>query len=436
MSLKNKMTLSRRTSKAIVASALGLTLLLGGSTYALWSATDTANTSATVSTGDLKVTAASVQSWSDITEPASPVAIDLASYKLTPGDTIQLKQDLNVIVVGDNISGILEVHVPNNTLSAPLMAQAQFSLSLLNKSGLEIGSLTAATNTSGSLALTTPNLAPTAAAGELYTVKLSVTLPKASDNATQIQVASLGDMSITLTQGPKLAAEDLVPPVIQTPVLAAAKVGSTYEQPLTVTGHPIVSIDSGALPGGMALNKTAYKIAGVPTETGTFDFSVKAVNPTGATSKAYQMVVAPPVNDYGIPVGTVVYASAPFTSTSMVSAGNPRGWMFQVSTTSGALYFNGIYNDASWIISTSSTFNPGVYSVSVTTNVLPGSLNVGADVYAKGTLLSPRNSSNHSGTVTLTTASTIPIQIASISSMYTTSDFYIYSIKITKVASV
>lgn len=292
-----------RLSKTIIASIAGFALLLGGSTYALWSATDTSSSSATISTGDLKVTASSPESWSDVTDSANPVTIDLSTYRLSPRSTIQLKQDLSVVVVGDNISGILEVHVPNNTLSTPLMEQAVFSLSLLNKSGLEIGSQTASLNTSGSLALVTSNLTPTVAAGELYTVKLSVTLPSTADNLTKLQVANLGDMSITLTQGPKLAAEDLVPPVIQTASFAAGKVGSVYEKSLDVTGHPIVSIDSGALPGGMALDKTAYKIAGTPTEMGTFDFSVKAVNPTGSTSKAYQLKIGSAIEVSRISLG-------------------------------------------------------------------------------------------------------------------------------------
>lgn len=49
----NAFTKPRRTAKVILASTLGVSLLLGGSTYALWSATGSASTSSTISTGDL-----------------------------------------------------------------------------------------------------------------------------------------------------------------------------------------------------------------------------------------------------------------------------------------------------------------------------------------------------------------------------------------------
>lgn len=199
----------KRTAKIITASCLGFALLLGGSTYALWSATGTANTSATVSTGDLKVTAASVQQWFNVTTPTSPAVItDLSAYRLVPGQTLKLKQDLNIIVVGNNISGKLQVNIPNSTLSIPLMNQAKFTLSLLDKTGAVLGTITPAVNTSNSLALNVQNLPRTSSVGDLYTVEISVALPSTADNLTKLQTANLGDMSITLTQGPPIPPAD------------------------------------------------------------------------------------------------------------------------------------------------------------------------------------------------------------------------------------
>lgn len=199
---KSAFTKQKRTAKIIAASTLGFALLLGGSTYALWSATDTTNSSSTISTGDLKVTAASTQNWFDVTDAGSPTQItDLSSYRLSPGRTLQLKQDLNVVVIGDNMSGILKVKIPNDTLSLPLMSQAVFTLTLLDKDGVSLGSVTPVTNSPSALSLEITDLPQTLTSGDLYTVEISVSLPLVSTNATKDQTVNLGNMQITLSQG-------------------------------------------------------------------------------------------------------------------------------------------------------------------------------------------------------------------------------------------
>lgn len=195
------------TPKIVVASALGIALLLGGSTYALWSANAPVQSAATITSGDLQVSSATAQTWTDISNASNPVTIpDLSNFLLSPGDTIQLKQDLNVIVVGNNISGTLQAQLPNNTASASLLAQAKFTLAILDKDGKEINSITPATNTLSSLDLSVSNLKQTAPAGEKYTVVVTVELPADSTNNTKTQIGALANMTIILDQGDKYVA--------------------------------------------------------------------------------------------------------------------------------------------------------------------------------------------------------------------------------------
>jgi alternate signal-mediated exported protein len=202
------MRLSKPASKlasATIACTVGVALLVGGSTYALWTANAPANTQASITTGDLRVTALAQQKWTDVTKTASPVQLeDLSDFRMAPGDVLQLKQDLNVIVVGDNISGVLDVSLPNDTASQAVLSQAVFTLAVLDKSGVEIGSITPKVNTVDALKLSLSELRQTVATGETYTVKLTVALPKTADNAVKNQVIALSNTAITLRQGAAL----------------------------------------------------------------------------------------------------------------------------------------------------------------------------------------------------------------------------------------
>lgn len=272
-----------KAPKVVLASALGFALLLGGSTYALWSATDSAESSSTISTGDLVVTAASPQNWFNTTDPGNAVEIpDLSSFKLSPGQSLQLKQDLNVIVVGDNMTGTLKVVVPNNTLSAPLMSQAVFTLSLLNKDGVEIGAVTPAVNTSDSLTLQTLWLPRTPASGELYTVELSVQLPTNVDNTTIQQTVNLGDMAITLTQGAGILPDNVGPTRMESAIVApTAEANVPFSMTVKAKGSGTMSYTATGLPSGLTMAPVGI-ISGTPKVIGTSLVGITATN--GATT--------------------------------------------------------------------------------------------------------------------------------------------------------
>lgn len=202
----NKMnTSSKKMTKVAVASALGIALLAGGGTFALWSSDATANTEATITAGDLTVTAEAVQNWVDVTVADTPEPIlDLAAYSLKPGNTIKLTQEIKTVVVGNNISGILNVKVPNTTTGAAL-TQGVYTVTVKDAAGKTLASgVGDGIGSDGSLEATVVDLPETGPEGANLTVEITVGLPLNADNATKLQTISLSNMQITLNQGPAL----------------------------------------------------------------------------------------------------------------------------------------------------------------------------------------------------------------------------------------
>jgi alternate signal-mediated exported protein len=97
-------------TKGVIAGIAGIALLAGGSTFALWSDSDTA-AGGTIVNGDLDVAALGALSWKDVSgdRTDSPHAIDLASWKMVPGDTIVGTQEIDVALLGDNLSAKLSL---------------------------------------------------------------------------------------------------------------------------------------------------------------------------------------------------------------------------------------------------------------------------------------------------------------------------------------
>jgi alternate signal-mediated exported protein len=95
----------KRPVKAVVATSLGMALLLGGSTYALWSSNDVASTEAEILTGESQIEALDSGTWTDWTannkdgSPEKPIE-DINSFRLAPSDYIAYSQEFNVKYTG------------------------------------------------------------------------------------------------------------------------------------------------------------------------------------------------------------------------------------------------------------------------------------------------------------------------------------------------
>lgn len=190
-----------KIAKAVAASALGVSLLVGGGTFALWNSDSTLNSNATITTGDLQVKASSVEKWVDVTNSESPVTIEnLSDYRLVPGSKIKLSQSINAIIKGDNIAASLKVQMPNTT-SGPALTQSVYTITVKDSNDAVLATSTAdSKNSDGTLIATLLDLKESGDTGTNLKVEVTVELPENADNSTKSQIISLGDMQITLEQ--------------------------------------------------------------------------------------------------------------------------------------------------------------------------------------------------------------------------------------------
>lgn len=106
MSSKNKMI------KSAVAGVTGVALLAGGfGSFALWSE-QKALPSQSISVGDLGVTAG-IATYADQSPDATDTTWDPATDKMVPGDTVQVTLPLDVVAVGKNLKGTLDLVKPS-----------------------------------------------------------------------------------------------------------------------------------------------------------------------------------------------------------------------------------------------------------------------------------------------------------------------------------
>jgi hypothetical protein len=84
-------------------------------------------------------------------------------------------------------------------------------------------------------------------------------------------------------------------PVITTVTLPAGGHGSAYSHTLAASGGAVTwSIASGSLPSGLTLAANGT-ISGTPTSSGTFNFTVRAQNVIGSTTRAFSITINAPI---------------------------------------------------------------------------------------------------------------------------------------------
>lgn len=98
------------------------------------------------------------------------------------------------------------------------------------------------------------------------------------------------------------------PPVFSTTnPLPDGVVGQAYSLQIAASRDPVFSLFDGALPGGLSLATNGW-LTGTPTDTGAFEFTVRATNTYGATDRSYTLQIhGPPafVTPSPLPVGVV-----------------------------------------------------------------------------------------------------------------------------------
>lgn len=134
---------------------------------------------------------------------------------------------------------------------------------------------------------------------------------------------SLGD-----TASRAMALSVYAPPTVATSSLADAYVGSTYSANLNVTGGSSPyswSIDSGALPQGLALAPSSGAISGTPgAGTGTFSVTFRVTDAGGrSATRSLSVAVYRTPSLSGPPLQLEGYVSELFSATYVVSDGRP-----------------------------------------------------------------------------------------------------------------
>lgn len=107
----------KNKTKGAIAAVAGVALLAGGSTFALWSASDSAS-GGTITNGNLAVKASSTMAWTDVSADRtdSPHAIDLATWQMVPGDEVEGSQGIDVALQGDNLAATLTLSAKAGTV--------------------------------------------------------------------------------------------------------------------------------------------------------------------------------------------------------------------------------------------------------------------------------------------------------------------------------
>ncbi|WP_217133845.1 alternate-type signal peptide domain-containing protein [Leucobacter chinensis] len=98
----------KKTTTGFIAGAAGAALLLGGSTFALWSDSVQAP-GGEIQSGNLEVAVTGSQ-WNDISAGGDTGReITLADFKVVPGDTIEGSFDVDLALQGDNLAAELRL---------------------------------------------------------------------------------------------------------------------------------------------------------------------------------------------------------------------------------------------------------------------------------------------------------------------------------------
>jgi alternate signal-mediated exported protein len=187
--------MNKLTSGAIVGT-LGIALLLGGAgTFAMWNQSTTAN-AGTVASGTLTIANSGTPTWKNVSADAvaggAPIA-NIASYKIVPGDTLEMTQTFTVAASGDNLKATL-AYDPASITTATTADAALKAATTVNFTATGGGITTDATTKVVSVASTTAGV-------NTVTVKLTVSLPSTVSGVTaQGGSLNLSAVSFNLAQ--------------------------------------------------------------------------------------------------------------------------------------------------------------------------------------------------------------------------------------------
>lgn len=213
--MKNKKVIAG-TLAAVGAGAI----FFGAGTSALWSDAVTVG-GGTITAGNLDVEAVGDTTWQDISNPASPVAIDLATFTTVPGDVLQSSRGLDVALQGDNMQATFNVNLgagaqgalmagtdvdvdtteAGGTQDALSAAGIELAYTVTDETGAVVGTADVTPGTQTEVTLTPADVNAAVDGVADYTVKVTATFDADTPERTRVLTQTvLEDMNVSLDQ--------------------------------------------------------------------------------------------------------------------------------------------------------------------------------------------------------------------------------------------
>ena len=364
----------KKPAKIVVATTLGATLLLGGSTYAIWNSQTSANTEAEILTGDSDVKPLDQGLWTDLATSrkapeAPPVIItDINSFRAVPSDEIGYAQLFNVKFSGPPTStNLLQLKFNSDAGLNPAALKARGIIAQATVKDLDTGVSASSDLSTNTLTTGYTFVGSLPAAGSRVEVSLNFKINAEVSAEDTKKLKSLVSASVLSVSA---VGQVLAPPVLSGATLPAGVQGEVYKNTtLAATGEQIkFSITEGALPEGVTLNETTGVLSGTPKTAGVYNFTVKAKNSGGESSKAFTIDVKadPPT------IATASLATA-FMGTSYSQSLSGTGANPTYTVTEGSLPTGLNFNASTGLISGTPTVH-GSSSFTITKTTVKGSV--------------------------------------------------------------
>jgi len=289
----------KRPAKIVVATTLGATLLLGGSTYAIWNSSIEAGTKAEILTGESAVKPLDSGLWTDLATSrkapeAPPVIItDVSTFRAVPSDEIGYAQLFNVKFAGPaEARNRLQLTFNSDAGLNPAALKARGIIAQATVKDLDSGATASSDLTTNTLNTGYNFTGSLPAEGARVEVSLNFKINaevSAEDTKNFKSLVSSSVLSVTAIS------QEVLPdaPILSDVTLPAGVQGEAYKTTtLKASGKANqFAVSEGALPEGMTLDAVTGAIAGTPKLAGTYSFTVTAKNAGGSSSKALTLEV-------------------------------------------------------------------------------------------------------------------------------------------------
>lgn len=278
----------KKPVKVALAATLGATLLMSGSTYALWTSSVNPGTAASIITGDSSITALNSGSWTDLVQN-QPIA-DINSFRAAPKDELGYRQLFNVKFTGDPTT--------KNLMQLKFLDDSKVNPAALNARGITVQSTVKNVDTgeSSSSDLSTISLTtgytftgslPTSGSRVEVSLSFKISSDVSAEDTKKLQ---------TLVSSSTLSVEQVTTPVAEkpAPIELATNGSDSYQLQAEGNPDPTWSIVSGELPTGLNLSEDGL-ISGTPKASMRRMAVARATNPAGSTDVPLDITVTEPI---------------------------------------------------------------------------------------------------------------------------------------------